>query len=108
MINYSHNLDRLHNLLGLEPSRVYAQCDTFDTPVEVEDYFSVIVRYRDGAIGTLLGSSATPGGVSVPDQIFGTEGTIALSNPVRYMTRADIPGIDWQYIRQLTGCYGTG
>ena len=94
MINYSHNLDRLHNLLDLEPQSVYAQCDTFDTPVEVEDYFSVVVRYRSGAIGTLLGSSATPGGVSVPDQIFGTHGTIALSNPVRYWTRADIAGVE--------------
>jgi UDP-N-acetyl-2-amino-2-deoxyglucuronate dehydrogenase len=94
MINYSHNLDRLHNLLGLEPQSVYAQCDTFDTPVEVEDYFSVIVRYRKGAIGTLLGSSATHGGASIPDQIFGTAGTIALSNPVRYLTQAQIPGIE--------------
>ncbi len=94
MINYSHNLDRLHSLLGLEPQSVYAQYDTFDTPVEVEDYFSVVVRYAGGAIGSLLGSSATPGGGSHPDRIFGTQGTIELSEPLRYYTTADLPGVE--------------
>lgn len=93
MINYSHNLDRLHNLLGLNPQSVYAQYDTFDTPVQVEDYFSVVVRYAGGAIGSLLGSSATPGGTSHPDRIFGTQGTIELSEPLRYYTAADLPGV---------------
>jgi predicted dehydrogenase len=94
MINYSHNLDRLHNLLGLAPQSVYAQYDTFDTPVEVEDYFSVVVRYEGGAIGSLLGSSATPGGTHHPDRIFGTQGTIELSAPLRYYTTADVPGVE--------------
>ena len=94
MINYSHNLDRLHNLLGLAPQSVYAQYDTFDTPVEVEDYFSVVVRYEGGAIGSLLGSSATPGGTRHPDRIFGTQGTIELSEPLRYYTTADVPRVE--------------
>jgi len=94
MINYSHNLDRLHNLLGLAPQSVYAQYDTYNTPVEVEDYFSVVVRYAGGAIGSLLGSSATPGGTHHPDRIFGTQGTIELSDPLRYYTAADLPGVE--------------
>ncbi len=47
MINYTHDIDALQNRLGLEPQSVYAQYDTFNTPVEVEDSFSLVVRYTE-------------------------------------------------------------
>ena len=84
MINYTHDIDALQNRLGLEPQSVYAQYDTFNTPVEVEDSFSLVVRYTNGAIGTYAGSSGTPGDFRVePNYIFGTHGTIAVGDPVQ-------------------------
>lgn len=95
MINYTHNLDALQNRLGLEPLSVYAQYDTFNTPVEVEDTFSLVVRYSNGAIGTYTGSSGTPGEMRIePDYIFGTHGTIAVGEPVKYYTTTPIPGLE--------------
>jgi predicted dehydrogenase len=73
---------------------VYAQYDTFNTPVEVEDGFSLVVRYKSGAIGTYSGSSGTPGELRIrPNYIFGTQGTIAVGNPVKYFTTNDIEGL---------------
>lgn len=113
MINYSHNLDGLHNRFHLVPKTVYAQVDNFGTPVEVEDAFSVVVRYENGAIGTFCGSSATPGGTrDIPDMIFGTEGTLMLGNPVRVFTVNEIEGLtrnDWTEIPwQGSGWEGPG
>jgi predicted dehydrogenase len=94
MINYTHDLDALQNRLGLEPASVYAQYDTFNTPVEVEDGFSLVVRYKNGAIGTYTGSSGTPGEFRIqPNYIIGTLGTIAVGNPVSYYTTNEIDGL---------------
>ncbi len=94
MINYTHDIDALQNRLGMEPQSVYAQYDTFNTPVEVEDCFSLVVRYKNGAIGTYTGSSGTPGEFRVEsDYIFGTHGTIAVGNPVKYFTTNHIKGL---------------
>jgi predicted dehydrogenase len=94
MINYTHNIDALQNRLGLEPQSVYAQYDTFNTPVEVEDCFSLVVRYKNGAIGTYAGSSATPGEFRIHgDYIIGTHGTIAVGNPVKVFTINLVEGL---------------
>ncbi len=93
MMNFSHNIDLIQSLLGVEPASVYAQYDTFRTPVEVEDYVSVTARYRCGAIGTFLGSTVCPGALRVPDHIFGTHGTIVMDNPLRVFTRKKIRGL---------------
>ena len=94
MINYTHDIDALQNRLGLEPQSVYAQYDTFNTPVEVEDCFSLVVRYTNGAIGTYTGSSGSPGELRIkPDYIFGTQGTIAIGDPVKVFTTQNIEGL---------------
>ena len=102
MINYTHDIDALHNRLGLEPESVYAQYDTYNTPVEVEDGFSLVVRYKNGAIGTYTGSSGTPGELrNRANYIFGTQGTIAVGNPVKYFTTNKIAGLscgEWSEI----------
>ncbi|MDF1513584.1 MAG: Gfo/Idh/MocA family oxidoreductase [Anaerolineae bacterium] len=103
MINYTHDIDALQNRLGLEPQSVFAQYDTFNTPVEVEDCFSIVVRYTNGAIGTYTGSSGTPGELRIePNYIFGTEGTIAVGNPVKVFTTNRIPDLtpgEWTEIQ---------
>jgi len=90
LMNYCYTVDMLQNVLELEPQSVFAHCDTFNSPTEVEDYFSVTVRYKNGAIGTMSGSSATPGGMKIQTCIFGTEGTIQLGNPLRVYTTKNI------------------
>lgn len=101
VMNFSHNIDLIQSLLGLEPASVYAQYDTFRTPVEVEDYVSVVTRYRNGAIGTFMGSTVCPGVLRVPDHIFGTHGTIVMDNPLKVFTRKKVRGLksdEWNEI----------
>jgi predicted dehydrogenase len=101
IMNFSHDIDMVHSLLKLEPRTVYAQYDTFNTRVEVEDYISVVVRYRNGVIGTFLGSTVSPGTFMPPDQIYGTKGTIALGDPVKVFTEKKVRGLktgEWNEI----------
>lgn len=93
IMNFTHNIDMIQSMLNLEPKSVFAQYDTFRTKVEVEDYVSVVVRYKNGAIGTFLGSTICPGRLSVPDHIYGTHGTIVLGNPLRVFTTKKIRGL---------------
>ena len=81
IMNASHNIDYMRFITGLEAERVYAESDTFATPVEVEDFIGVVVRYKGGAIGTIRASSCArggPGPVPFVERIFGTEGQVVL------------------------------
>jgi len=93
IMNFTHNIDLIQNMLNLKPKSVFAQYDTFRTRVEVEDYISVVVRYKNGAIGTFLGSTVCPGALREPDHIFGTHGTVVLGNPTKVFTRKKIRGL---------------
>lgn len=89
-INGTHNIDALRQLTGLECERVYAEYDTFATDVEVEDFISATLRYDNGAIGTIHASSIAqrdpPDAKLRADRVYGTEGTLLVSNPIRLRT----------------------
>lgn len=87
IMNCIHNLDLMRFITGVETVRVYSECDNFLTDVEVEDFISVTLRYRDGGIGNIYASSCArgrrfPGEVSA-DRIYGSEGQIVLTNPLK-------------------------
>ena len=48
IMNTIHDLNTIRYLTGLEAVRVYAEANIFTTPVEVEDYIAVTVRYKMG------------------------------------------------------------
>lgn len=92
-INGIHNIDGMAYLTGLEPERVACEYDTLATPVDVEDFCVATVRYRNGAIGIIEASSFlqnAPYEESVRgDRVYGTEGELVVSDPVRIRTNEE-------------------
>jgi len=101
IMNLVHNIDRLRYITGLEAVRVYSEYDTFATPVEVEDMLNVVLRYNNGAIGSIDGSSCAAGGESLGDRIYGTDGQIVCSNPLRVYTTKSVEGLNANEWNQL-------
>lgn len=100
IMNASHEINTLRYLTGLTPRRVYAEWDNYGTPVEVEDYIAVTIRYDNGAIGTIDAGSAVPGGdLSRPyHRIYGGKGQIVFSNPMKVYLREPhgaLPAGEW-------------
>jgi predicted dehydrogenase len=102
MMNYVYDVYRLRYITGLEVKRVFAEYDTYRTPVEVEDVISVTVRYDNGALGTLTASSCAPGasksgarGTMVAgNQILGTAGQMHLDGgDLVVYTENDVDGL---------------
>jgi UDP-N-acetyl-2-amino-2-deoxyglucuronate dehydrogenase len=88
IMNYIYDFYRLRYITGQEITRVFAEFGTYRTPVEVEDFITVTMRYTNGALGTWMASSCAPGaskagarGTKASDnRIFGTTGQIVFDN----------------------------
>jgi predicted dehydrogenase len=77
--NLVHHLDLARFITGLEVTRAVAEAGTFCTQVEVEDIAVAALRYGNGAIGLIDGSSGLFGGLDTcPVVIVGTKGQIRL------------------------------
>lgn len=109
IMNCVHNLDLMHYMTGLEVERVYSEYGTYHTPVEVEDFITVTLRYTSGAVGSMEAGSSIPGRTEYEqwkgDRIYGTEGQIVFEggdfrNLDVYTTREDteIPARIWHKI----------
>jgi predicted dehydrogenase len=101
-MNTVHDLNTMRFLTGLEAARVYAEYDTFTTPgIEVEDYITVIVRYQNGAIGSLEAGCTLPGRDprGAVNRIYGETGQIIFGRPGPqiYLREpfGEIPGGEW-------------
>jgi predicted dehydrogenase len=77
IMNLVHNLDAFVHILDPKPQRIYAEYSTLNTPVEVEDCVSFVMRLKDGVLVTLDASSTAPGKESFGDRIYGEKGQIA-------------------------------
>jgi UDP-N-acetyl-2-amino-2-deoxyglucuronate dehydrogenase len=88
IMNFVHNIDLMRFVTGLEADTVYADYDTFATPVEVEDAIAVTIRYEGGALGSIFGTTFAHGRGPNGNHIIGTKGHIVLGDPLRvYLTR---------------------
>ncbi len=101
IMNTVHDLNTIRFVTGLEVTRVYAEYDTFATPVEVEDYIALTYRYDNGAIGTLEAGSAVRGRdpLRETNRIYGETGQIILANPPRVFVSEERSGLragEWQ------------
>jgi len=84
IMNTVHDLNSLRFLTGLEAASVYAEYGTFTTPgIEVEDFITLIVRYQNGAIGSLEAACTLPGGdpQRAVNRIYATKGQVILAHP---------------------------
>jgi predicted dehydrogenase len=100
--NLVHNIDLARFITGLDVTRAYAEAGTFCTDVEVEDVALASLRYQNGAIGLVDGSSCFYGGSGEWDMTFlGTKGQIRFGywNKVTevYLTEphSDLPAREW-------------
>lgn len=70
-----HTIDLLIWTMG-EPERVWAQIDTLGHDIEVEDVAAAIVRFRNGALGVIQGSTAIYPGLPTRLEVHGLKGTV--------------------------------
>jgi predicted dehydrogenase len=107
IMNLIHNIDYMVPLIGGEPVRIYAEYDTFVTPVEVEDYVAFVMRMSTGVIFTAEGTSTVPGQDSLGDRIYAEHAQISIMwNQVRvYLTQqyGDIKPGEWVSIKPPAG-----
>ena len=86
IMNSIHDIDYVRYVTGLEADRVYSEYGTFLTPVEVEDFITVIIRYKNGAIGLIEASSCLEGAPRDKsirgDRIYGSKGELIISDPL--------------------------
>ncbi len=69
-----HTIDLLLWIMG-SPKYLWAQMDTFAHRIEVEDLAAAIIRFENGAIGIIQGSTAIHPGLPTRLEIHGTRGT---------------------------------
>jgi predicted dehydrogenase len=69
-----HAIDLLLWIMG-PPKCLWAQIDTFAHKIEVEDLAVAVVRFENGALGVIQGSTAIYPGLPTRIEIHGTEGT---------------------------------
>ncbi|MDP4177088.1 MAG: Gfo/Idh/MocA family oxidoreductase [Bacillota bacterium] len=74
-----HNIDLLQWMMGGEVDTVYSQCDTFIRDIEGEDFGTILIRFKNGAIGIVEGSACVyPKNLEETLSIFGENGTVCI------------------------------
>lgn len=74
-----HDIDLLQWMMGGEVESVYAQTGTFLRDIEAEDFGSIIIRFKNGAIGIIEGSACVyPKNLEETLSIFGEKGAVVI------------------------------
>lgn len=117
IMNYIYDIYRLRHIVELEAARVFAEYDTYRTPVEVEDFITVSLRFTNGAIGTLSATSCAPGAsqrgvrgtIARGNRVYGTQGQIVFDGKkLLVYTDADVPGLEQGAWTELAFDYPEG
>ncbi len=74
-----HNIDLLNWMMDSEINTVYAQTSNYIRDIEAEDYGVIVIRYKDGKIGTIEGSAIIyPKNLEETLTITGEKGTVVI------------------------------
>src|SRR5579871_6828337 len=76
-----HSIDLLQWLMGPVQS-IYAYTDTLVHKMETEDVAVAVLRFTNGAIGTVAATTGTFPGVTTRIEIFGNQGAAVLENDI--------------------------
>lgn len=99
MMNMSHTIDYVIDIIGAAPTSVYGVAANRGTPaVEVEDDVSAVIRFANGAVATMTASTVAAGDPRSEELICGSAGTLRLGNPLQlYLRRPweDLPANGW-------------
>ena len=76
----THNIDLLQWMLGGDVKEVYGHLENFSHPyIEAEDFGAAVIKFRNGAVGILEGTSVIyPKNLEETLSIFGEKGTVKL------------------------------
>jgi len=92
IMNAIHQIDVLRYITELEVERVSAEWINFTGLAEVEDMINVVLRYANGAIGTIDTANYAPGGGEAHVlRIYGSKGQIQLARSSELRAFVDEP-----------------
>jgi predicted dehydrogenase len=94
MMNFSHYIDLVRHLTGLEVTRVSAEYGTYGSPtgVEVEDTLNATLKFSNGAVGSINTSTVAHGDGENRISLLGSQGQMHLmTEPMKvYTVRNDV------------------
>ncbi len=96
MMNFSHYIDLVRHLTGLEVTRVSAEYGAYGSPagVEVEDTLNAALKFSNGAVGGINTSTVTHGGGQCHVRLLGSDGQMVLvADPMKVYTVRDNVGL---------------
>lgn len=74
-----HNIDLLQWMMGGEVERIHSERGTFLRNIEMEDFGAILIRFKNGTIGTVEGSACVyPQNLEETLSIFGEKGTVVI------------------------------
>ena len=83
-----HGIDMINWIMGGIKS-VYADCQTLAWDIEVEDTAVVTVKFNNGAIGVIQGTTAAYPGLDTVFSFHGTKGSVSFGDEKFYMWELD-------------------
>jgi predicted dehydrogenase len=92
IMNVAHHLDLLRYVTGDEFEQITA-VSRHNAGEEVEDTIAMTVRFRSGAVGSVLGSASTRGTPEARFEMWGDTGTIQLEPRPQVVTERLIEGV---------------
>ena len=93
----SHHIDLLEWMMG-EIESVFAKSDTFLVNIEAEDTAVVVVKFRNGALGTIEATTAArPKDLEGSISILGEKGTVEIGGFAMNEMKV------WQFVNKLPG-----
>jgi predicted dehydrogenase len=95
IMNLSHVIDLVRHLTSEEVDLCFAATSVTDAPAEVEDTVAVSIRYANGAVGSLTGSSALRGhrGGRTDIHVWGSDGYVVVEPELRVYSSRAIRGL---------------
>jgi predicted dehydrogenase len=96
IMNAIHQIDALRFVTGLEVTRVSAEWVSFTGLAEVEDMIAVLLRYSNGAIGSIDTANYAPGG-GEPSvlRLYGSRGQLQISGRgLRAFVQEPVSGLE--------------
>jgi predicted dehydrogenase len=108
-MNLSHLLDVIRYVTGAEVEQCAASMRVADGAADVEDTISLTLRYANGAVGTLMASSALRGhrGGRTELHMWGSDGYIVVEPELRVFTSRvaedTVRTTQWQSFGRSTG-----
>lgn len=111
IMNYSHYLDVVRFITGLDFTEAYGVYGTFGSPegIEVEDTLNAVLKFNNGALGSVTTCTCAYGGGEDAICFVGAKGQIViLCDPMKVYTTIEYPGLvkdEWNEIKSEDKCW---